>query len=105
VQFPNDSWGTPGRIGLPHPADELADLFGNRWTARRAWLAQLSPVVAKALALPGDHRPGLDEDQGIKPTPPKPGQPPPEHPIGPPEARAIDSLFVDRQLVPQGQVF
>ena len=62
-------------------------------------------MVTKALLLPGNHRPGLDEYQGIGPAPPKPGQPPPEHPISPTEARARDGLFVDRQLMPQRQVF
>jgi hypothetical protein len=64
-----------------------------------------SPVVTKALLLPGDHRAGLDEYHGFGPAPPKPGQPPPEHPISRTEAWASNGLLVDRQLMPQGQVF
>jgi hypothetical protein len=62
-------------------------------------------MVAKTLLLPGDHRSGLDEYQDIGPAPPKPGQPPPEHPISPTEARARDGLFIDSQLMPQRQIF
>jgi len=42
---------------------------------------------------------------GDAPTRPEPSQPRPEHPIGRPETRAINGLLVDRQLMPQGQVF
>jgi len=62
-------------------------------------------VVTKALLLPGDDRARLDEYQGIEPAWPEPSQPRPESPIGRTEARAINGLFVDRQLMPQGQVF
>jgi hypothetical protein len=72
AQLADDSRCTPGRIGLPHCADELADLLGNRRTAGRAWLAQPLPVVAKAPALPGDHGARLDECQGIAPAWPEP---------------------------------
>jgi hypothetical protein len=64
AQLADDPWCTPGRIGLPRPADEIADVFGNPWTAGRTLLAQLSPMVAKALALPSDDGAQLDERQG-----------------------------------------
>jgi hypothetical protein len=54
-------------MGLLHRVDELVDVFGNRWTAGRALLAQLSPVVAKALALPNDDGTRLNERQGALP--------------------------------------
>ena len=66
-QFADDPGCTPGRIGLLHPADELADLFGNWWTAGGTLLAQPSPMVAKALALPGDDGTRLNKGQGILP--------------------------------------
>ena len=74
--------------------DELTDLFGNRGTARRALLAQLSPVVAKALALPGDHGTRLHECQGALPPRPQTRQPRPEQTIGRPELRTMQR-FVD----------
>ncbi len=80
-------------------------LLGNRGTARHAWLAQLSPVVAEALALPGNDGPGLDECQGIAPAGPEPRQPRPEETIGRVKSRAPDSLLVDGQLMPQCQMF
>jgi hypothetical protein len=50
-----------------HVVQAFADLLGNRGTAGRAWLAQLSPVVAKALALPVNDGTRLDERQGALP--------------------------------------
>ena len=85
--------------------DDLAELFGNPWTARRALPAQLSPVVANALGLPGDDRPGLDEYQRGLPTGPEAGQPSTEQAIGLTEARAMEGLLVNRQLMPQRQMF
>lgn len=96
AQLADDPWCTPGRIALPHGADEIADVFGNRWTAGRAWLAQLSPVVAKALALPGDDGTGLNERQGVLPGRPEPREPPPEQTIAWAKSRAMDCLFIDR---------
>src|SRR6266850_463801 len=95
AQLADDPWCTPGRIALPHGADEIADVFGNRWTAGRAWLAQLSPVVAKALALPGDDGTGLNERQGVLPGRPEPREPPPEQTIAWAKSRAMDCLFID----------
>jgi hypothetical protein len=61
-------------------------------------LTQAPPVVAKSLALPGDDGTRLDERQSSLPTGPETGQPDPEQAIGPMEARAMDGLFVNRQL-------
>jgi hypothetical protein len=80
-----------------------------RWTGRGIAQsmanAELSPGVANALGLPGDDRPGLDEYQCGLPTGPEAGQPSPEQAIGLPEARAMEGLLVNRQLMPQRQMF
>ena len=82
-----------------------ADLLGHGGATGRSLLTQAPPVVTKALLLPGDHCAGLDECQGIAPARPEPRQPRPEQAIGRTKARAINGLLVDRQLMPQGQVF
>jgi hypothetical protein len=104
-QFPDDPWRAPRGIRLPHRLDELANLLGHGGASGGSLLTQAPPIVTKALLLPGDHRAGLDKGQGIAPARPEPSQPRPEHPIGRTEARAINSLLVDRQLMPQCQVF
>ena len=68
-------------------------------------LTQVPPVVPKALLLPGDDRPGLDERQDLLPARPQSREPRPEQAIGQAKTRAMSSLFVDRQLMPQGKVF
>jgi hypothetical protein len=60
---------------------------------------------AECRLLPCDDRTGLDEGQSGLPTGPEPGQPDPEQAIGPMEVRAMDGLSVNRQLMPQRQVF
>jgi hypothetical protein len=86
-------------------ATEPADLPGNSGATGFSLVTHAPPVVTKALLLPGDHGTGPDERQGIEPTRPEPSQPRPEHPIGRTETRAINGLLVDRQLMPQCQVF
>jgi hypothetical protein len=105
AQFPNDPRRAPGGIRLPHRLDELADFLGKDGATGGSPLAHAPPVVTEAPPLPGDHRAGLDECQDIRPARPELGRPCPEHPVGRPEAPAINSLFVDCQLMPQCQVF
>ena len=78
LQFPNDPWRAPRRVRLPHRADEMADILGNRRTTGGTMLAQALPVVAKSLALPGDDGTGLNELQGILSGRPEPREPRPE---------------------------
>jgi hypothetical protein len=63
TQLAHDAWRAPDRIGLPYRADKIADIFVNGRTAQLTTLAQSPPMVAKALALPGDHGMRLDERQ------------------------------------------
>jgi hypothetical protein len=102
VQFPNDPGRAPRWICLPHVSDQLAHLLSQRRATWSSLLTQAPPVVPKALLLPGDHRTGLDEYQGLAPTRPEPSQPRPDYPISRIETRAMNSLSVDCQLMPQG---
>ena len=67
--------------------------------------AESPPVIAKALALPGDHGAGLDERQGALPARPQARQPRPEQTIGRKEPRAMDGVLIDRELVPKREIF
>jgi hypothetical protein len=67
---------------------------GAEQSASHQWIHVLLVVLRAPLRTLGD-----------APTRPEPSQPRPEHPIGRPETRAINGLLVDRQLMPQGQVF
>jgi hypothetical protein len=78
---------------------------GHRRPARLPPRTQLPPMVANALALPGDDGTGLNEHQGVLPGRPQPREPSPEQTRGRVKPRATDGLLVDRQLMPQGQVF
>jgi hypothetical protein len=62
-------------------------------------------MVAEALLLPGDHRTGLDERQGLLPACPEARQPHPEQTIGWTEAWARHRVLIDRELMPQREVF
>ena len=105
MQFPDDPRRTPGGIRLPHRLDELADFFGHSGATGFCLLTQAPPVVSKALLLPGDDRPGLDERQDRLPARPEPREPRPEQAVGRMKTRAMSSLLINRQLVPQCQVF
>ena len=105
MQFPDDPRRTPGGIRLPHRLDEFADLLGNDRETGGSMLTHAPPVVSKALLLPGDDRPGLDERQDRLPARPEPREPRPEQAVGRMKTRAMSSLLINRQLVPQCQVF
>jgi hypothetical protein len=68
-------------------------------------LAQLSPVVAKALVLPSDDGTGLNERQGILSGRPELREPCPEQTSGWAKSRAMDSLLIHGKLVPQRKIF
>ena len=51
-----------------------------------------------------DHRAGLDQRENLWPARPQAREPDPEYAIGGPKLRAGDALFIDRDLMPQGDV-
>src|SRR5207249_7066112 len=62
------------------------------------------PVAAKAAALPAQHGRRSDDDEGLPPGGPQPGQPDPQDAIAPSKSRPIRRSLVDGQLLPQGEV-
>ncbi|MCP4287221.1 MAG: hypothetical protein GY792_22725, partial [Gammaproteobacteria bacterium] len=70
-----------------------------------ASLAQATPVVAKAGALPGDDGVWFDECQVLAPAGPDSGQVGPEDPVSRVDAGPPTSPLVDRDLMAQGEHF
>ena len=61
-------------------------------------------MAAKAAALPAQHGRWSDDDEGLPPGGPHPGQPDPQEAIAPSKSRPIRRSLVDGQLLPQGEV-
>ena len=68
---------SPAWIGKTHPADQISDLLGYRWSAVPN-SALPGPIEAKALAVPSDDGFGFHDQEGRAPTGPKAGEPYPE---------------------------
>jgi hypothetical protein len=62
-------------------------------------------VAAKAAALPAQHGRRSDDDEGLPPGGPHPGQPDPQEAIALSKSRPIRRSLIDGQLLPQGEVF
>jgi hypothetical protein len=58
-------------MGLPHLSNQITHLPGHGGPTRLALLAEMPPVVAESLPLPGDHGAGLDERESALPTRPQ----------------------------------
>ena len=68
-------------------------------------LAQPGPVCPEPLALPGDDRPWLDDDESVPPAGPGVGKPRPEQAIRRLEAQPSRTARVDGELVPEREDF
>jgi hypothetical protein len=79
--------------------DEVTDFFGNGRPARRAALAEVSPVIPKPFLLPGNHGARLYELQSVLPPWPQTGQPGPEKPIRRMKFGTLDGVLVDGELM------
>ena len=78
LEFPVNPRRAPEGVGLGHPSDERSDLWGN---GRAAWpvsSARPGPIPREAGAMPPDDGLGFDEQDGIRPAAPQPGQQDPE---------------------------
>src|SRR5262245_42366633 len=93
-EFPENSRGTPGRVRLPHLANQSTHLLGKSRTAKLPLLAQTPPVVPKTLPLPGEHGPRLDKRQSLLPARPYTREPRPQQAIGASKPRAMNGLFI-----------
>src|SRR5215471_16620034 len=69
-QFPMNARRTPGRIVAAHPANQLPNLFGHRWTPGLAATNFPGPEQPKALAMPANDGFRLDNDQEGSPIAP-----------------------------------
>src|SRR5208283_1715177 len=76
-QLTVDPWCTPVGILSAHLADQISDLTGNDRSSRLAVSHFPGPEKAKALAMPGHDRFGLDEGQCRAPAAPGAGEPDP----------------------------
>jgi hypothetical protein len=102
-QFAVDPRSSPERIVAAHLANQLADVF---WNSRSPGLATPDlpgPEQPEALAVPGDHRLRLNDDEGGAPIGPNPGQPCPEKAIGGGQFRPLHRALEDGELVTQGE--
>ena len=61
-------------------------------------------MAAKAAALPAQHGRGSDDDEGLLPGGPHPGQPDPQEAVAPSKSQPLRRSLVDGQLLPQGEV-
>jgi len=71
----------PGRILFGHAADQIADLSFNLRLPRGLVPGLPPPIQLEALAMPCDHRLGLNEHKTTAPVPPQPRKPDPEDPV------------------------
>ena len=101
LEFGLDLSGTPTVLAR-ESTNESLQLGWNRWSARTP-LRDGSPVQPEALAMPADYGVGLDDDQGLFPARPEPGQKDPENPIRRSDPWLGPSLGVGRKLLTQGE--
>ena len=99
-----DSGSPPQGIGRRHTSDQSFDRGFDGRAARRRAPGEHGPVAAKTAALPAQHGRGSDDDEGLPPGGPHPGQPDPQEAVAPSQSQPIRRSLVDGQLLPQGEV-
>ncbi len=104
-QLPVDAGCTPTRILPAHPADQIANLARNDGSSRSAAPHLPSPEQAKAGAMPGNDRFGLDDCQRRAPAAPEAGQADPQQAVPGGQFRALScGPLKHADLVAQSQV-
>jgi hypothetical protein len=81
-EFTVDARSTPQRVFSAHPTDQFSNLDRKAWTTGSAMAHFPSPEEPKALTVPADDCPGLDDDEGRSPIVPEFTQSSPDKPIG-----------------------
>ena len=99
-----DPPAAPRRILAGHPADQVAELGLELRTADRVRPGLPSPVELEALAVPGENRGGLNDDEARAPAGPHAGQPDPEDSIPPRQGRSANGPLENRELMAQCEV-
>jgi hypothetical protein len=102
-QFGGDDLLTPGGVLAPHPADEIAEICIDGWTAR--WTAGApTPEEAPSGTVPADDGLGFHRQDGIQKLVEATGQGTDEPAIESAQARAFDLASDDDELLAKEQV-
>jgi hypothetical protein len=83
-----DAWSAPGHVRPRHLADQLDELAPQRRPTPTASPTPARPEALEPFTMPPDHRPRLDDRQGVPPRLPTTGQDHPQSAIPAPETRA-----------------
>ena len=103
-EFRLDAAPAPGGVLPRHPSDQLAQRGIEPRAADRGGLRLPAPVELEALAVPGEHRGRLHDDETGSPVRPHPRQPHPEDPIPAREPGSGHGALQDGQLMSQRQI-
>jgi hypothetical protein len=97
---------TPCGILCDHAEDEFSQLLARRFRAVANPLpGDPPPVQPEASTVPTDDRFGLDYEESLSPSRPKPSQHDPEQPIRRSETGLWMPRCEDNKLLPQGEIF
>lgn len=99
-EFAADAFGAPGAVRCSHLLDQ-GDGFGCDPCLRRLGLGLPPPDEAEQLTMPAEKGVGLDDEKGLSPERPCPGQEKEPQSVTIAELRAFGMALQDDQLVPQ----
>ena len=84
--------------------DEGDVLAGDVWSADLGGARPATPEHLEALAMPGDHGLGPDDDERAGPVGPEPAESDPEYSLARPQPNVPLRPQVDRELLAQGRI-
>src|SRR5260370_26453041 len=99
-----DARRSPAWVGEAHLTDQVANFRRCRW-ATFATPTLLPPIMAKALAMPGDNSLRFDEEQCRSPIVPQAREPDPQDAVGPAEREAMPTArtLQDQELMAESK--
>jgi hypothetical protein len=103
-QFSVNAGSSPARAGEAHFPDQIANFW--RYTRSSFTMATLPiPIQTKPLAMPGDDRLRLDQEQCRAPIVPQSRKPDPQDTISPTETQPMPTSRTrqDQQLMPESK--
>jgi hypothetical protein len=98
-QFAVNVRRSPEWVFATEHTDQLANLFGHRRAAGLRMANLPTPEQAKALAVPADHRGGLDDGKAGFPALPDREEPCPEKAVSGAQLRALDGALEHAELM------
>lgn len=103
-QFPMNARSSPARVGETHLPNQIGD-FRRYRRAIFATPTLPSPIEAKSLAMPGDDRLWLDQEQRRTPIVPQSGEPNPRDSIRPAKTQLVTAArtLQDQELVAESK--